>query len=221
MHVVVFKCLPQICTKMNDFKFDFSTIFWGGAHRAPSPDLSPLFSQASPSVRASLSILRRFAPSTQALPSILGRFAPSIRASPSTFYWKTWFGPQNKFLDPLLSKHRGLPPLDFTSGYGPVSCVYILITVRMHWDRLVDERTDRQDRGMICKWFWNQPRVILKLNVAISTYLYSSSNNWSQLTWNGAHSPTVSTRPRADCHQLTSQPGSSSSLAFPSFDIPD
>ena len=25
------------------FKFDFSKIFWGGAHRAPSPDPSPRF----------------------------------------------------------------------------------------------------------------------------------------------------------------------------------
>ena len=73
MHVVVyFKRLPQICTKMNGFKFDFLKIFWGGAHRAPSPDPSPVFSRASPSVRASPSILRRFAPSTRASPSILG-----------------------------------------------------------------------------------------------------------------------------------------------------
>ena len=28
---------------MNGFKFDFSKIFWGGAHRAPSPDPSPVF----------------------------------------------------------------------------------------------------------------------------------------------------------------------------------
>ena len=28
---------------MNDFEFDFSKIFWGGAHRAPSPDPSPRF----------------------------------------------------------------------------------------------------------------------------------------------------------------------------------
>ena len=42
MHVVVyFKCLPQICTKMNGFKFDFSKNFWGGAHQTPSPDPLP------------------------------------------------------------------------------------------------------------------------------------------------------------------------------------
>ena len=28
---------------MNGFKFDFSKIFWRGAHRAPSPDPSPRF----------------------------------------------------------------------------------------------------------------------------------------------------------------------------------
>ena len=89
---------------MNGFKFDFSKIFWGGAHRAPSPRTPPpAFSRASPSVRASPSILGRFAPSTRASPSTLGRFAPSIRASPSTFDWGPWFGPpQNKFLDPPL-----------------------------------------------------------------------------------------------------------------------
>ena len=39
----------------NGFKFDFSKKFWGEDHRAPSPDPSPVFSQASPS------ILRHFA----------------------------------------------------------------------------------------------------------------------------------------------------------------
>ena len=68
---------------MNGFKFDFSKNF-------PSPDPSPVFSRASPS------ILRRFASSTRA----------SIRASPSTFSWRTWFGPQTKFLDPHLSIPR-------------------------------------------------------------------------------------------------------------------
>ena len=44
MHVIIhFKCLPQICTKMNGFKFDFSKICWGGDHRAPSPDPSLCF----------------------------------------------------------------------------------------------------------------------------------------------------------------------------------
>ena len=67
-----FKQLLQICTKMIGFKFDFSKIFWEGAH--PSPDASPAFSRASPSVRASPSIRGRFALSTRASPSILGRF---------------------------------------------------------------------------------------------------------------------------------------------------
>ena len=87
-HVIIdLKCLPQICTKMNGFKFDFPKNFWGRGYP------SPVFSRASPSVRASPSILRRFAPSTRASPSILGRFTPSIRASPSTLDWRTWFAP--------------------------------------------------------------------------------------------------------------------------------
>ena len=50
--------------------FEFSTIFWGGAHRALSPDPSPAFS-------------RGFALDARATPSMLGRFEPSARASPS------------------------------------------------------------------------------------------------------------------------------------------
>ena len=33
--------LLQIYTRMHGFKYEFSKIFWGGAHRAPSPDPSP------------------------------------------------------------------------------------------------------------------------------------------------------------------------------------
>ena len=40
--IIYFKCFPQICTKMNNFKFDFWKISWGGAYRAPSPDPSPV-----------------------------------------------------------------------------------------------------------------------------------------------------------------------------------
>ena len=43
--VIYFICLPQICTKkskMHDFNFDFSKIFWGGAHQA-SPQSPPSF----------------------------------------------------------------------------------------------------------------------------------------------------------------------------------
>ena len=76
-----------------------------GLTEPPPQTPPPAFSRASPSVRASPSILGRFAPLTRASLSIsiLGRFAPSIRASPSTFDWGPWFGPpQNKFLDPPL-----------------------------------------------------------------------------------------------------------------------
>ena len=66
-----------------------------GLTEPPPQTPPPAFSRASPSVRASLSILGRFAPSTRA--------SPSIRASPLTFDWGPWFGPpQNKFLDPPL-----------------------------------------------------------------------------------------------------------------------
>ena len=32
----------QLYTKMHGFKYEFSKFFWGGAHRAPSPDPLPL-----------------------------------------------------------------------------------------------------------------------------------------------------------------------------------
>ena len=110
MHVVVyFKCLPQICPKMNGFKFDFFLNSWRGAHRAPSPDPSSVSSRASPSVRALPSILRRFAPSTRASPSILDSgFALNIRLG--NLVWP----PQNKFLDPPLS-HDDVTSDDITS----------------------------------------------------------------------------------------------------------
>ena len=61
----------QLYTRSHGFKYEFSKTCWGGAHRAPSPNPSPTKSRALPSIRAS--------------PSILGRFALSVRASPSIF----------------------------------------------------------------------------------------------------------------------------------------
>ena len=51
---------------------------------------------AQPSIRASLSILGRFAPSTRALPSTsnIERFVSSTLALPSISEWKYGFGPQ-------------------------------------------------------------------------------------------------------------------------------
>ena len=104
MHVVVyFKCLPQICTKMNGFKFDFSKIFWGGAHRASSPDPSPRFFSG-------FALGSGFALNSQALRAFESGFALDSRALRAldsgfalNFRLKTWFGPpQNKFLDPPL-----------------------------------------------------------------------------------------------------------------------
>ena len=60
----------QVYTRLNYLKFEIPKIFWGGAHRAPSPDPSPALSRASQTIRAS--------------PSNLGRFALSIRASPDS-----------------------------------------------------------------------------------------------------------------------------------------
>ena len=93
---IVRKFLDPPLGEVIDFRFNyihqiarpqvriFKKFLVQGAHRAPSPDPSPAQSQASPSIRASPSILGRFAPLVRALPLILlGRFAPSVRASPS------------------------------------------------------------------------------------------------------------------------------------------
>ena len=101
MHVVIyFKCLPQLCTKINRFKFDFSKNFWGGAHLSPLPrPLPPFFLGLRPRFRLH--------------PQLSGA-SRSIRASPSTFDWRTWFDPQNKFLDPpLIGSTAPPPPLKF------------------------------------------------------------------------------------------------------------
>ena len=75
--------LFQMYTRLHRFKFKFSKIFWGGAHRDPSPDPSPEFSRAAPSHRASPSILGPFAPSTPT--SILTIRTQNLLAPP----WKS------------------------------------------------------------------------------------------------------------------------------------
>ena len=110
MHVIIyFKCLPQICTKMNYLKFDFPKYFLGGAQRAPIPkSLNPVFSRAYPSVLVSPLILRRFAPSTRALTSILGR-SRSLRTLASSLSLNFRLGsPPNKLFNPPLAQRLPL-----------------------------------------------------------------------------------------------------------------
>jgi hypothetical protein len=72
--------------KLNDLKFEIPKIVWGGAHRPPSPDLSPALSRASRSIPAS--------------PSNLGRFTPSIRASPDSdpLTFEAWLRPRRSIV---------------------------------------------------------------------------------------------------------------------------
>ena len=88
---------------MNGFKFDFSKIFWGGAHRAPSPDPSPRFfsgfalgSGFALNSRALRALDSGFALDTRALRALDSGFALNFRLG--TLVWP----PQNKFLDPPL-----------------------------------------------------------------------------------------------------------------------
>ena len=85
--------ISNICLKYAPKWMVSSSIFQKFSGEGLTEPPPPVFSRASPSVRASPSILRRFAPSNRASPSILGRFAPSIRASPSTFGWKLGLAP--------------------------------------------------------------------------------------------------------------------------------
>ena len=78
---------------MNGFKFDFSKIFKGGAHRAPSPDPSPRFFSG-------FALGSGFALNSRALRALDSGFALDTRAlraldsaSPVTFDWGLWFGP--------------------------------------------------------------------------------------------------------------------------------
>ena len=112
-----FKYLLQICTRMNGFKFDFSKIFWGGVHRAPSPNPSPAFSRASPSVRPRFGLRPQFSGASRprlgarALPSILGRFALDSGFA-LNFRLATLVcpPPPNKFLDPPLARSDRIGP---------------------------------------------------------------------------------------------------------------
>ena len=88
---------------MNGFKFDFSKIFWGGAHRAPSPDPLPRFfsgfalgSGFALNSRALRALDSGFALDTRALRALDSGFALNFRLG--TLVWP----PQTKFLDPPL-----------------------------------------------------------------------------------------------------------------------
>ena len=88
---------------MNGFKFDLSTILWGGAHRAPSPDPSPRFfsgfalgSGFALNSRALRALDSGFALDNRALRALDSGFALNFRLG--TLVWP----PQNKFLDPPL-----------------------------------------------------------------------------------------------------------------------
>ena len=58
---------------MNGFKFDFSKIFWGGAHWAPSPDPSPQFFSG-------FALGSGFALNSRVLPALDSGFALDTRA---------------------------------------------------------------------------------------------------------------------------------------------
>ena len=88
---------------MNGFKFDFSKIFWGGAHRAPSPDPSPRFFSGfalglsfALNSRTLRALDSGFTLDTRALRALDSGFAHNFRLG--ILVWP----PQNKFLDPSL-----------------------------------------------------------------------------------------------------------------------
>ena len=83
--------LPQICTKMNGFKFNSSKRFWGGAAPSPLPrPLSPFF----------LGFRPRFGLRLQFSSALRLRFG--LRHQLSTGELGLIGSLQNKFLDPPL-----------------------------------------------------------------------------------------------------------------------
>ena len=91
---------------MIGFKFDFSKIFWGGAHRAPSPDPSPRFfsgfvlgSGFALNSRALRALDSGFALDTRALRALDSGFALHFRLGTLVC------PPKNKFLDPPLGAY--------------------------------------------------------------------------------------------------------------------
>ena len=85
---------------MHGFKIDFSKIFWGGAHRAPSPDPSPRFfsgfalgSGFALNSRALRALDSGFALDSRALRALDSGFALNFRLG--ILVWP----PQSKFLD--------------------------------------------------------------------------------------------------------------------------
>ena len=97
-HVVIyFRYLLQICVKMNDFRFDFSKNFWREAP-SPSPDPFPRFFSGFAlgsgfAFNFRLGLRLRFS----------GASRPRFGLHPQLSIFRTWFDPQNKFLDlPML-----------------------------------------------------------------------------------------------------------------------
>ena len=141
-HVIIdLKCLPQICTKMNGFTFDFPKKFWGRGY--PSPvflGLRPRFGLALEQFSGALRLrlgLRPVALDSRAL--------HSIRASPSTLDWRTWFAP----LPPINSWIRQCLSvtiddefkMDLHVGCMVRSCFYQLRQIRTIRQSLSDNAT--------------------------------------------------------------------------------
>ena len=81
------------------FQVRFFKNFLERSSPSPSPYPSPVFFSSfllGSGFALNSQAFRAF--DSRALFSILWRFAPSIRALPSTFDWRSWFGPQNKFM---------------------------------------------------------------------------------------------------------------------------
>ena len=91
-HVICFKYLLQICTKMNGFKFDFSKHLWGGA---PSPFPTPF------PLRLGFALSSGFVLYSWALRTLYSGFALDYRALRSLdsgftliFQLVNWFDPK-------------------------------------------------------------------------------------------------------------------------------
>ena len=105
------RLLFKLCTTLQGFKLEFSKIFWGGAHRDPSPDPSPrsisgfaLGSGFALSSRALRALDSGFALNSRALRALDSGFALNL---PPPKFDREWllFSYRHLFFPPIRALH--------------------------------------------------------------------------------------------------------------------
>ena len=117
-----FRC--KVCTRLHQFRFDFSKNFWGGVHRTPSPD-------PSPDLVSGYALVSGFALKTRALRTLDSGFSLSLHAVLGnrsrynsyihpclvtsfhiTFRWGMILSTRWRFAPEISPSEKTLPPLE-------------------------------------------------------------------------------------------------------------